>query len=368
MRINREHPLWTNLNRLVVITSALLFFKLIAYFIQEFIPIFGDVMGKLFSAFLPFIFAVIIAYLLEPVVIRAMRYLRLKRSYASLVSLMLTMAVLGLFVFLLAIRLYTELAALSVSLPNYTYVVNFLTEQVQAIERLIEINPQVQSTIYASTESLMNSVQEWAKGGSLFLLSLLTSLPGMFLVFIITIVATWLVSANFPGVKRFIVGLIPRRWERSAQAVSKDLGAAVVGFMRAESILISVTMLISITGLTLLGNNYAVTLGILSGLLDLLPIVGTGMLYVTWALVLLLMGSVAEGIKILLLWVVIIVVRQSLEPRIMSRNIGLHPLPTLISMYVGLRLIGGWGLILGPTIVIIYEALRKAGSLRNPKI
>jgi len=208
----------------------------------------------------------------------------------------------------------------------------------------------------------MASVQEWAKNGSLFLLNLLASLPGFFLVLIITIVATWLVSANFPGVKRFIASLFPQRWEKNTQAVSKDLGAAVVGFLRAESILISVTMLISISGLTLLGNKYAVTLGILSGLLDLMPIVGTGMLYVTWALVLILMGSVSEGVKILLLWVVIIVVRQSLEPRIMSRNIGLHPLATLISMYVGLRLLGGWGLIIGPTIVIIYEALRKVDT------
>jgi len=368
LRVNREHPLWTNLNRLVVITSALLLLKLVAYFFQEFLPIFGNVVNKLFTAFLPFIFALLIAYLLEPLVVRSMRYLHLKRGYAALLTLIMAMAVVALFVFLLAARLYTELSELSVSLPNYTYVVNFLTDQIKAIEKVIDLNPQVQSTIYASTESLMSSVQAWATTGSVYILNLLASLPGFFMVLIITIVATWLVSVSFPGVKRFIAGLFPESWEKNTQAVSKDLGAAIVGFLRAESILISVTMFISAAGLSLMGNRYAVTLGILSGLLDLLPIVGTGMLYVTWAIVLFLMGSVSEGVKILLLWVVIIVVRQSLEPRIMSKNIGLHPLATLTSMYVGLRLLGGWGLIIGPTLVIIYEALRKAGAFRGKRV
>lgn len=79
------------------------------------------------------------------------------------------------------------------------------------------------------------------------------------------------------------------------------------------------------------------------------------MIFVQWAIVLLFMGAVPEAVKILVIWAVALAIRQILEPKIMSKGIGLHPLPTLISMYVGLKLLGGVGLVLGPSLVIIYE-------------
>lgn len=362
-----ENSLRANLNRLVVVVAVLVVLKLFTYFFQEFVPIFSQVAGKLFAAFLPFILALLIAFLLEPAVAYLMRILRLRRTYAAFLALFLALLVSGLFLFLLVAKLYTELSTLAVSLPNYQLVVDFLNQKLDSLEQLININPQVQNTIYASTESLMKSVQDWAKTGSVVLLGFLAALPGVFVVLVVSLVAALLISSSFPNVKRFVTGLFPKRWQQSAHAVSQDLGAAVIGFLRAEAILISVTMVIAIVGLSLLGNDYAVTLGVLSGFMDLLPIVGTGMLYVPWALILMATGAVSEGIKILILWVVMIVVRQMLEPRIMSKNIGIHPLPTLISMYVGLKLLGGTGLILGPIIVIIYEALRKAGVFGRPR-
>jgi predicted PurR-regulated permease PerM len=117
----------------------------------------------------------------------------------------------------------------------------------------------------------------------------------------------------------------------------------------------------------LLGNRYAFTIGFISAFLDLLPIVGTGMVFVPWIIGLFVFGSASEGVKLLIIYLVATVIRQLLEPKIMAHSIGLHPLATLISMYVGLHLLGGFGLVLGPGLVIIYEALRKAGVFSDPK-
>lgn len=367
LHVNRERPLWTNINRLAVVTSALVLLKVFTYFFQEFLPVFGDVVGKLFSAFLPFIFALLIAFLLEPLVTQLMRSLRIRRSFAAVLTLILAMAVLGLFVFLIVARLYTELSELAITLPNYGYFVDLVTRQVDSIEKFVTVNPQIQSTLFASTESLAKTVQEWAKWGSVFLLGILTALPRVFIVLVVSIVATLLTSSSFPQVKRFLSGLFPRRWHVSAQAITQDLGAAVVGFLRAEAILVSVTALTTIAGLLIIGNRYAVTLGVLTGFLDLVPVVGTGMLFVPWIAGLFIMGSFAEGLKLSVMWIITVVVRQFLEPKIMSKGIGLLPLPTLVSMYVGLQLLGGVGLIVGPGFVIVYEALRKAGLIGSPK-
>ncbi len=359
--MDQNHPLWTNLNRLSIVTGALVSLKLFTYFIKDFLPVFGQVLHSLFVAFLPFIFAVLVAFLLEPLVVSLMKTLRIKRAYAAVLTLIMALSILGLFVFLIVARLYTELSELAVSMPNYSHVIDFVTRQVDTIEKYVTVNPQIQSTLYTTTEALLRSLQDWAKSGSILLLNVLAALPGVFIVLIVSIVATMLVSLSFPSVKRFIEGFFPKRWHGSAQIVGQDLGAALVGFLRAEVMLVSVTAFTTILGLLLVGNRYAVTLGVFAGILDLVPVVGTGMLFVPWIITLLIWGSFSEGLKILVMWFVTVVLRQMLEPKIMSKNIGLQPLPTLVSMYVGLQLFGGAGLILGPTTVIIYGALHKAG-------
>lgn len=361
MNSNDRNRLWVTINRLAVLTSAFVFLKVFTYFFREFLPVFGDVIGKTFSAFLPFIIALILAFLLEPLVVRLMRAIRIRRSYATVLTLLLAIAVLSLFIFLIVARLYTELSELAITLPNYGYFVDLVTHQVDAVEKFVKVNPQIQSTLFTSTESLARTLQEWAKSGSVFILGFLTALPRVFIVLVVSLVATLFMSSSYPNVKRFISDLFPRRWHISAQAISGDLGAAVVGYLRAQAILVSVTALSTIGGLLLIGNRYAVTLGVLAGFMDIMPIVGTGILFVPWIVGLFILGSFGEGLKLFVMWIITVVVRQFLEPKIMSKGIGLHPLPTLISMYVGLQLLGAVGLIIGPGFVISYEALRKIG-------
>jgi sporulation integral membrane protein YtvI len=361
LSIDPRHPLWAAINRLAVATSILVFLKIFTYFFQVFLPVFGDVLGKALGAFLPFLIALVLAFLLEPVVVRLMRAVRIRRPFASFLTLLLAIALISLFVFLIVARLYTELSELAVNLPNYGYLVDLATRQIDMVEKYVTVNPQVQSTLTSSTESLARMLQEWAKSGSLFLLGFLTALPRVFIVMIVSLVATLMMSSSYPNVRRFIANIFPRRWHLSAQAVSQDLGAAVVGYIRALAILMSVTAFTTIIGLLIIGNRYAVTLGVLAGLLDAVPIVGTGILFGPWIIGLLILGSFGVALKVIVMWVLTVVVRQFLEPKIMSQGIGLHPLPTLISMYVGLELLGVVGILVGPGVVITYEALRKVG-------
>lgn len=364
----QKHPLWANINRLAIITSILVVLKVITYFFQDFLPVFGAVLVKLFDAFLPFIIALILAFLLEPLLASIMRAVRIRRPYAAVLSLLLAIAGLSLFVFIIVARLYTELSELAINLPNYGYLVDLVSKQVETVERFVEVNPQVQDTLYTATQTLASTLQTWAKSASTFLLSFLTALPRVFLVMVVSVVATLLISSSYPNVRRFISDLFPRRWHVSAQAISEDLGAAVVGYLRSQAILISITALSTIAGLLLMGNRYAVTLGVTAGLLDIVPIVGTGILFVPWIIGLFIMGSFGEGLKLLLMWIVTVTVRQFLEPKILAKGIGIHPLPTLISMYVGLQLIGGFGLIVGPAFVICYEAVRRVNAFGPPKV
>ena len=106
---------------------------------------------------------------------------------------------------------------------------------------------------------------------------------------------------------------------------------------------------------------YIFTIGILVGILDILPILGPGTLFIPWIIWEIISGDTGFAVSLLVLYVIISVVRQFLEPKIIGDNIGLHPLATLISLYVGLQLGGIVGMIAGPVLLVIFIACYRVG-------
>ncbi|MBQ9151486.1 MAG: AI-2E family transporter, partial [Clostridia bacterium] len=117
------------------------------------------------------------------------------------------------------------------------------------------------------------------------------------------------------------------------------------------------TFCLSFIGLALLRVPYAFILALLLAVVDLLPLLGTGIILIPWALVCLLLGQVKLGIGLLVLYAVATLVRQILEPKLIGDGLGLHPLVSLLSMYAGLRLFGVWGMILAPLVAAGVRAV-----------
>jgi sporulation integral membrane protein YtvI len=357
--------LGVNLNRLVLITSVLVILKGFTFFINSFLPVFSQVIKSLATAVLPFIIALLLAFLIEPVVRRLS--IKIGRGYASLVSLLMAYSLVGIVLFALINRLHTELSMLSGSFPTYTDIVQYLSTKVQTLQHFINVNPKVKETLYNSTQDLFSLLQTWATFTSSFLLRMLVSLPGTLAIVLVSTIGTYFISSDYPRVTGFIRSLFPKSWSKKVQTVSNDLGSAIFGFLSAQLTLITITLVLTTIGLLILGLDYAFTVGVITGLLEVLPVVGTGILFVPWILWKFVSGQGAFALQLTVMYVIVLAVRQLLEPKILSKNIGLDPLPTLISMYVGLKLLGGWGLILGPTLVIIYQALVKAGVFDKPQ-
>lgn len=355
-----------NLNRLIIVALLLLLLKLFTFGIQEFLPVFSQVMGQVISAFLPFIIAFILAFLIEPFVSKLMKAFKLKRVYSSIIVLTLMVVFLGFILIFLGSRLYRELAELATTMPAiYQKTVDLIAEKSVILKDFLQLNPEIQNAINSSAQDLLSTMQTIIKTGSVGLLSFLGALPGLMLVIIVITVATLIISISYPTVKEWLLHRVKGKYNVKTRMVASDLGDALVGFLRAMTILVSVTAIISTLGLTLIGNKYALTIGILAGLLDLIPIIGPSIVFIPWALVLLFTGEIALALKILIIYLVVTVVRVALEPKVMSQNIGIHPLPTLISIYVGLKLFGGLGLVAGPALVVLYEAVRKAGIFKK---
>ena len=146
-------------------------------------------------------------------------------------------------------------------------------------------------------------------------------------------------------------------FHREFALIGKRLVNVGSAWLRAEAVIVFVTSVLCIGGLFLIGNVYALLLGIGIGLLDALPFFGAGIVLIPWGVVYLAQKQWKKGMILLGLYVVCYLLRQILEARLMGNQVGLTSMETLISMFVGLKLFGLPGFLLGPIGLLLIKDL-----------
>ena len=337
----------------------------IYFFVRYFWPLLAGMVLTGIKISLPILIAYLVAVLLNPVITFCEKRFHLPRTPGTLLSLILFITLLGGLLYLLVFNLILELVDISQQLGTFSqdwnqWNFNLVIEKFQVhLERFNLPSDFVQETgkeFWQSLDVLRNVITVLSKQ----IFNFVTALPQYFVIWILTLIATFFFARDYELIKTNISTLIfrwlPHKWSTGMQRVGRGLQKALQGYIKAELILISITGFISLIGLSILGVEYALTLALLLALLDLLPIVGPGTVFIPWAIWMIITGTPPLGIGLLILYGIIVTVRQILEPKVLGKNIGLHPLTTLISLYFGFRLLGFWGLILGPAAVIICKA------------
>lgn len=185
------------------------------------------------------------------------------------------------------------------------------------------------------------------------------SIPSVIIKIIITIVACFFLMLDYDKIMKFLNGCIPKSKEEKFTKIRLYVKNTLGVYVRAYTLLFCITLTELIVGFTILGIPYAPFIGMLVAVFDILPIVGTGGIVIPWALILLIMGDIPRGLGMALLYVIIAAVRNTLEPRLVGKQIGLHPLATLIAMYVGLKLIGILGMFIFPVTLAVAVSMKK---------
>jgi len=140
----------------------------------------------------------------------------------------------------------------------------------------------------------------------------------------------------------------PKGLHRWCAGQQRGMIGVLGGYVRAQLIIMTVIALISVGALMFRGYEYALLMGVMIAFVDALPLVGSALILLPWAAVSLVQGQITAGLYLLALWGVNFLVRQLMEPKVLSASIGLHPILMLVSMYGGLRLLGPVGLLVGP--------------------
>lgn len=344
----------------LILVMIYLFMSLVA-------PALITVLVKLPQVFLPFIIAVLLAVLIEPLVIFFEVRVRLNRALATAASLLL---VVGAFVYLLSLVVSVVISEINRLYPLIVrYSDQAASQFMDAVSNFewfygqLNLPMAAQTAIENNLQKGLESLTRMMNGTIDGLTQFLLMLPGMLVFMIITTVATYLIINDRSKIRTFFVNSLPGSFRYQTIKVVTQLFKALTGFVRAYGILITITTIITMVSLKLLGIKYILTIGLLVGFLDIMPVLGPGMIFLPWAAYSLLIHETRLGISLLIIYLIISGIRQILEPKIVGDNIGLHPLATLISLYVGLQLAGLTGLILGPVLLVLVIASHRAGLL-----
>ena len=214
--------------------------------------------------------------------------------------------------------------------------------------------------IQSSGLEVIETITNWANKALTKVIDFITSVPTLGVYTGITLIALYFMCVDKIYMIDQLEHHLPETWVKRIGVHLKSLIKSLGGYLKAELILVIISFVISLIGLYIfyfIGWNVQFPLIIALGIafVDALPIFGSGTIMIPWAGILAFTGDIKLAIGIFILWCIMSVVRQIIEPKIISGQIGIHPIFTLIAMYTGFKFIGVWGLLIGPIILIILK-------------
>jgi len=312
----------------------------------------------------PFVIAVVLAVLIDPTVNGLEERVHLPRGWAVALTLLFFLALLvGLLLFGVG-TVVVQLGQLAKDLPDqYLKVVAWSESVLQWAAEVFRGLPSdfveaTSQTIRSSFQSISSGVQTLVKA----LIGGLAAIPSAFLVGVISLVATFFLSRDKDLIGQTLLRFLPGTYRSRVVEVNRDVVSSAIGLIKAQLTLVAMSLVILVVGLLLLGVRYAWLVGLVAGLLDVLPAVGPTAVLAPWAIYCLLDHNPGLGIGLLVLIAVVSVFRQVMEPRIVGQRLGIHPILTLLALFLGLKLLGPSGIVIGPLAAIIVKAIIRSGQ------
>ena len=322
--------------------------------------------------FLPFIIGWGVSLIVNPIASRLSKKLRMRKRplAAILTSILLTLVVI-LFVWginrlvLEAERLLEWLISDSSNLSQGIAGIfgGIGDKRIPLIDNLMKIEQfrQVWENIDQIIETAISeAVASVTKGIPGAVINILSRLPALFIFVVVTIISCFYFSLDLDKIHEAVISLLPKRWQEKLPDAKKHICNTAAKYVRAYILLLSLTFGELFVGFSMLRVQYPLLLAAVVAIVDILPIFGVGTVLIPWAIIeLIFTKDLYMGIGLLIIYIVVTVVRQITEPRVVAGSLGLHPLATIVSMYVGFKILGIFGMIAGPMITLAARSIIK---------
>ena len=328
----------------------------------------------LLSLFAPFLLALIAAAALNPLVKKLQRLLGWNRQVLTLLLLFLIFGLLGGGLALLVYAAAGQLVSLVQNWGGLLDSLQTVMDQLEALfARLLTLAPpQVNEIVENAKDSLFQWLSEAAPAalGNLGLEAgeRAMGLPAFLVALVIFIMATFLLTADYPYLRsRYVQHLDEGLLRFLGQLRTTALGA-FGGYVKAEFLLSVGVFFILLAGFFLIRQPYGLLLSLGLAVMDFIPIIGAGTVMVPWAFVALFTGDLSAAVELMAIWGVIALFRRVMEPKFVGDQTGLSPILSLMSIYVGMKLGGVLGMVFGPVVLLVILNLAGMGMFRGARL
>lgn len=308
---------------------------------------------------LPFVVAYFLAWIIRPVTEFLYKRLKISRLVGGTFSLLVLIVITSIGIFFLINTLLKQVIYLIKNMPIY---LNLLTDKLELVCHNCDdlfglssgtirtiVDDNIELTMNRIKSNIMPSITQHS-------ISLIIAIIGVIGIILIIFIAALLIVKDRPYYKE--------RYENSnfyqdIHKVTEKLTEAGIAYLRSQVIIMTIVAVVCVLGLSILKNEYALLLGLGIALMDALPIIGSGIIFIPWSIIMLLNGNIYHAAILITIYLICQVVREVLEPRLIGNRIGIKPIFTLMSMYAGLKLFSIAGFVLGPVGLIIIISIVK---------
>ncbi len=330
----------------------------------------------LLSLFMPFLLALGAAALLNPVVRQLQKRLGWSRGVLSLLSLLVVFGAVGTGLTLLVRAAVLELVSLA---ENWQSILLAVENSVLELDLFLQgLAEKLPFAITAPDQTVLERValwlQDWMQTAApdlgyltQFATDKAKDVAGFALALVVFLMGSYFLCADYPYLRTRVIQRLDDGLLRFVRQVKTAALAAFGGYLKAQLLLTVGVFFILLGGFLLTGQSYALLLALGLAVLDFIPIVGSGTVLVPWAVIDLFTARYDRAIAIMVIWGAVVLFRRVGEPKFVGDQTGLSPIISLISIYVGMRVGGVAGMILGPILTLVALNLLGLGLLDGVK-
>lgn len=319
---------------------------------------------------LPIIVAFVIAWMLHGPIDWLTEKIHIKKSIVALFVVILFYLIIGLLLVRLSMGAFVLLQNFFQDVPNIynEKVAPIVNSFFVWFENVWEtIDPVLLGGIEKGANDIRNSlgglVTNISSGAISWISGKALSVPGIVMKVFITLIVTVFVTMDFPAIINFLARQIPEKNKNYFREIRDYTGGTLLKCIKSYMLIMLLTFSELIIGFTILGIKNAPVLAAIIAVIDILPILGTGGVLIPWAIISLITREIRLGIGIAVLYIVVLVIRNIVEPKIVGSQVGLHPVITLASMFTGLHFFGLLGMFGFPIGLSVLKNLNDKGVI-----
>ena len=314
----------------------------------------------------PFIIAIPMAAMLQPIIRFLQKHLKMKRGLASLIlELILLALIIGLMVWVLSLLVEQVTQFIGQFKSLLTEAIKVIQE---ASDRLIaglssdisgeNGNSEIVEAVRNAWKGTIENLTNWGTETAVpyvtnRAVAIVTGLPYGIIYFSFLAMALFFITKDYPDIRSYLPGGKRYKQDSKPTQLTNSAIKSLMGYLRVQGTFSLMVFGLSYIVLKILGFQYAGAIALIAGIMELIPMIGSGLLYIVLGIIFFLTGNTAGGFQVLILTAALQLIRRLLEPKLMSDSIGITPLQSLIGMFVGMRFGGILGLIGGPVLMSV---------------